>query len=301
MQPGGLSTKTPRSSLAGERLDFLRALVAAGGPTPAEYARLATTLSWFHDMGFGEVVRRVLGPTLTRETMQGFSYLKPHGYAGDFEIIDRIYACWRAGDPALVRWDDYFHAQSAPRAVRNRKLYFARLASEVRPSAGGARILNVGCGPGRDVDEYLTQHPATDVRIDSIDMDPNAITFASRVCALHPERTRFHRVNALRFKPLGQYDVIWSAGLLDYFSDDTFQIFLRRYYRALTPGGVLVIGNFGPGNSSKAYMELVGEWHLRHRSKALLIERARSAGIAASKVCVDQEPEGVNLFLRVSA
>jgi hypothetical protein len=95
--------------------------------------------------------------------------------------------------------------------------------------------------------------------------------------------------------------VIWSAGLLDYFSDDTFQIFLRRYYRALAPGGVLVIGNFGPGNSSKAYMELVGEWHLRHRSEALLIERARSAGIAASKVCVDQEPEGVNLFLRVSA
>ena len=36
----------------------------------------------------------------------------------------------------------------------------------------------MGCGPGRDVDEYLSNHPAADVLIDSI--DNRNLTLASR-------------------------------------------------------------------------------------------------------------------------
>jgi len=297
-----LSKKTPRSFWAGDRFEFLRELVASGGPGVADYPRLTAVFAWFHEVGFGEVVRRELAPTLTTETMQGFSYLKPHGYSGDYEIIDRIYSFWRAPEPSLARWDEYFHAQPAPRAVRNRKAYFARLATELHSThAGGAQVLNVGCGPARDLDEYLSRYPSADVQIHSLETDPNAIEFARKVCRHHHDRARFQLVNALRFTPNQRYDLIWSAGLLDYFSDRTLQIFVRRYRRALTPGGSLVIGNFGPGNSSRPYMELVGDWHLHHRPQELLTAIAHSAGIEPAKVQIDEEPEGVNLFLRIRA
>ena len=52
-------------------------------------------------------------PILSLETMQGHAYLKPHGYAGDFELIDKIYTYWKSDDPNLIRWDDYFHSQES--------------------------------------------------------------------------------------------------------------------------------------------------------------------------------------------
>lgn len=297
-----LSKKTPTGFLAGDRFEFLRCLVESGGPTLADYPRLTAVFASSHEVGFGEVVRRELAPTLTAQTMQGFSYLKPHGYSGDYEIIDRIYSFWRASDPALAAWDDYFHAQPAARAVRNRKAHFARLAAELHSThPAGARVLNVGCGPARDVDEYLSAYPDADVQIHSLDTDPDAVAFAKSACGRHLERAHFQVANALRFTPNERYDLIWSAGLLDYFSDRTFQAFVRRYQQALNPGGSLIVGNFGPGNASRPYMELVGDWHLHHRPHARLLAIAQAGGVELAKARVDEEPEGVNLFLRITA
>ena len=297
------SKKTPRSSLAGDRFEFLRALVASGGPEVSDYQQLSTVLAWFHEVGFGEIVRRVLAPTLTVETMQGFSYLRPHGYSGDYEVIDRIYSFWHASDPQLIRWDQYFHAQTAPRAVRNRKAYFGALVDELDSTSRDhvGQVLNIGSGPGRDIEEYLNAHPDVDVHIDSIDSDAKAVAFASQLCAPHASRVAFNCLNALKYNPTKRYDLIWSAGLLDYFSERTFKMFVKRYYAALAPGGSLVIGNFGPGNTSRAYMELVGDWHLHHRSRSALIAIGESCGVETSKIQVDEEAEGVNLFLRLRA
>jgi extracellular factor (EF) 3-hydroxypalmitic acid methyl ester biosynthesis protein len=91
------------------------------------------------------------------------------------------------------------------------------------------------------------------------------------------------------------------AGVLDYFSDRIATSFLRRYHCAVAPGGLLVIGNFGPAHSSRAYMELVGDWHLHHRTETALRKPAAAAGISDDRVSIDREPDGVNLFLHARA
>jgi hypothetical protein len=73
-----------------------------------------------------------------------------------------------------------------------------------------------------------------------------------------------------------------------------------RAQRGLRPGGLLTIGNFGPKNPSRDYMEF-GHWFLRHRSENQLYDLAGDdvRTTAGDNVCVDREPEDINLFLHL--
>ncbi|MCP3927603.1 MAG: hypothetical protein GY705_00700, partial [Bacteroidetes bacterium] len=64
------------------------------------------------------------------KTLQGFVYVKPHGYAGDYEIIEKIYNNKISDKKEFEKFDLFFQSQSAPNAVRNRKEYFKKLLKE---------------------------------------------------------------------------------------------------------------------------------------------------------------------------
>jgi len=69
-------------------------IINRGGPEVSEYEYLKkvpkdlsnSTLEEQHE------VYELLAPLLTVESMLGFTFQKPHGYAGDFELIDNIYS-----------------------------------------------------------------------------------------------------------------------------------------------------------------------------------------------------------------
>jgi extracellular factor (EF) 3-hydroxypalmitic acid methyl ester biosynthesis protein len=61
----------------------------------------------------------------------------------------------------------------------------------------------------------------------------------------------------------------------------------------------VVVGNFSDHNPSRDYMELLGDWVLRHRTHDHLRELALEAGASADSIEVQWEPEGVNLFLHI--
>jgi extracellular factor (EF) 3-hydroxypalmitic acid methyl ester biosynthesis protein len=232
--------------------------------------------------------------------MQGYALAKPAGYAGDFEMIDRIYCNHVTEHPDLRNWDLFFHAQKAPTAVRNRKAYFCNTlntrVTHLSPSPLVA-VLNVASGPGRDMQEFFALNPNAPIEFDCVDQDPRAIAFASSLCAAYLTRIRFHCVNAVRFSPTRKYDLIWSGGLFDYFNDRIFVLLLRRLYKFLRPGGELVIGNFSDRNPSRSYMELLGDWYLHYRTPDSLLRLGSEAGIVRDALHVDSEPEGINLFL----
>ena len=78
-------------------LSYAKAMVEGGGPRPHEYSELDSWISQVYssfDSGdfrtdFLTDLRSTLSPVLSPATMLGFASCKPHGYAGDFEIIDR--------------------------------------------------------------------------------------------------------------------------------------------------------------------------------------------------------------------
>ena len=232
--------------------------------------------------------------------MLGFAWCKPHGYAGDYEIIDRHYINYVTSDRTLAKWDRLWHFSPAARAVRNRKAYFHQLldrhceARDRNPLA----VLNVASGPARDVFEFCCSNEH-EVHFDCIDNDPDAIAYASRLCQ-EVKGVTFRQANALRLRPARQYDLIWSAGLFDYFSERTFKLMLRRMLPCVAPGGELVIGNYAitRPHPDLCWLQLV-DWPLHHRSAEHLKRLAGECGVSADRIHVSAEPEGVTLFLHI--
>jgi hypothetical protein len=61
----------------------------------------------------------------------------------------------------------------------------------------------------------------------------------------------------------------------------------------------MIIGNFSTNNPTKKAMEIMGDWHLNHRSIYDLLKIANDAGINNQNVYIDEEPLGINLFMRI--
>ena len=288
----------------------LRRLLARG-PTPDDYGMLTDLVRELltirgagtdvplsrHERG---ELHAILGNRLTNTgTLFGHCLVKPHGYAGDFEIIDRIHTRFISDDPVCGRWDRYFQSTPGPRAVRNRKQYFKAIVRDLLArTRGPLRILNVASGPARDVKECLEEIPGARerLRFDCVEMDAKAIAYATELLGSDAENARFFHANALRFRPLGPYDLVWSAGLFDYFDDRTFVRLLRRLAVARKPGAEMIVGNFHPRDPGRPLMVLQ-DWILNYRTEDELRNLAGAAG-ENTEVRVEQEPEGVNLFLR---
>lgn len=287
-------------------LGYIRHLVAQGGPREADDDEFRAWMARAHAYAVaGQLTEQdnaevldAFGATMTPLTMQGFALSKPRGYAGDFEIIDRIYLHHVSPDPALTNWDRFFHRQAAPRAVRNRKTYFHRLLNH-HAASGSPHILKVGVGPGRSMFEWFCTNPSSEAVFDCVEIDPNAVQYAAVLNRDFLDHITFIRKNFLKWQPKQQYDLIWAAGIFDYFDDATFLQMLQRLLDALKTGGEIVIGNFSNTNPCRPQMEFGLQWHLHHRSADQLIGMAMQCGIQRERITIGCEPLGVNLFLHV--
>jgi len=277
-------------------------IISRGGPEVYEYAFLKEVPERMSGTSLVDQrkIYDVFSPLLTVDSMIGFTFQKPHGYAGDFELIDRIYNQWHSKNSNLYKWDVFYNKLEAAIAVRNRKKYFKELVELTELKHETPVVLNLGSGPCSDLYEFLQSKSKHVTRFDCLDMDENAIKFGSSVCDNYIEKIKFIHKNAFRFKPDYQYELIWSAGLFDYFNNKLFVRLLNRMYALVKKGGELVVGNFSNNNPSRDVMEVFGQWYLHHRGEAELIGLALKAGIPRESIKVSAEAEGVNLFLHAS-
>ncbi len=288
-----------------EYLNAAEALVIRGGPEPEEYEELTLACQNLNEMNLSledtQKLHRVLKPILNKDSVIGFSYLKPHGYSGDFEIINKMYQRWVSPDKNdFHKWDGFFHNLHSVRAVRNRKQYLINELNQLIERVDSPRVLNLASGPCSDLHQFFIMNPKTKIHFDCLDMDRKAIDFGSCVCDNYIDSITFINMNAFKYNPTTQYDLIWSAGLFDYFSDKLFIRLLRKMYRSLSSDGKLVVGNFSDYNPSRGAMEILGQWYLHHRSEDTLIDIAIKAGISRNKINVHSEGTGVNLFLHLN-
>jgi len=288
-------------------MDFARELVENGGPNPEDYMMINSFLDLLietedFDNKMPPELKEILEPTLNKDTMHGFAHTKPHGYSGDFEMIDRIYQEWKSPNPHLRRWDEYFHDLAAAKAVRNRKTYFKKMLVDLTASnnGSGSAVLNIGSGPGRDMLEFFETADSPNIKIDCVDIDENAIAHATRLCVDYMDKITFHKRNIFRFRPEEKFDIVWSAGVFDYFSDRQFTMLVKRLYTYVKDGGELVIGNFSTKNPSRPHMEIISDWHLQHRDEDHLKGLVTDASVELENIRCDKESEGVNLFLHIT-
>lgn len=293
-------------------IECMKFVVEKGGPDPDDYGDVLRALDVLHSEEFviedGLARRRATNPEFAKlvednwlvfnstATMQGFARLKPHGYAGDYEIIERIYNEQTASQPDLAKWDTFFHLADGVNAVRNRADVLNAICAEREPGS----LLSVGGGPALDLRTVaLSRKPPQEIVL--LDNDPNAIKRGTANLAHAGEtagiRLGFECRNALKFRTDRKFDVIWSSGLFDYLVHKTAAFLVKRLKEAMSPKGVMVIGNFAVDNVSRAYSEVIGDWLLIHRTPEDLTAIAEAAGFERKKLDVVADPTGVNLFL----
>ncbi len=291
-----------------KQVQILLNIQAKGGPETHEFVLIEQIVSHLaahieNGLITKEQVQSLLSQfhiNQTEESMMGYCNTKPHGYSGDYAIIDKIYLNHTSTKSKYYKWDRLFHFLSCTQAVRNRKTYFQNMVTkETELASSPVELLNVASGPARDLMELYQKINAEKLETTCVEMDSNAIEYASKLNKPFLNQIEFIHKNIFRFKNQKQYDVVWSAGLFDYFDDKAFKMLLKKFVSWTKPGGQVVIGNFTPANPSRPVMELIGDWYLNNRDERHLIRLAREIGINRERISIGIEPEGINLFLHI--
>lgn len=283
-----------------EKKLFIKTLVDSGGPELYDYEKFTSIINSLEP---GEVddYRKLLLPVLNENTLIGYGFKKPFGYPGDFNLINSIYNNHINEDDRFRKWDIFFQNQPGAIAVRNRKNYFIDYCKRLIDEPGRElRVLILGSGPATDVYDFLENNQGCRISFDLIDFDQNAIDFSREKNRKFNGAISYNRINVLRYKPFKSYDLIWSAGLFDYFKDKHFIFLVQKYVSYLSANGEYIISNFSKDNPTRRLMEVLSDWFLNHRNKEDLFGIASRANINKRLVQVDTEPLGVNLFLRIS-
>ncbi len=282
-------------------IERLGKIISEGGPSPSDYKFINSAAFDLLDSSLEteSQLNSVLEPILDINSMIGYTFQKPYGYAGDFELIHRIYTNWRTKDQRFKKWDDLYHWADSATAVRNRKQYFIDQVNQLEERNKLPLVLDLGSGPCTDIREYFVKSPRSEVKFHCVDMDEKAIEFGSVICDNYIDSISFIKQNVFKFKSDNKYDLIWSAGLFDYFNDKLFIRLINRYYNLLKSDGELIIGNFSVENPSRGLMEVLCKWYLNHRSEGQLIGLALAAGVHKDNIKVLSEATGINLFLHL--
>lgn len=250
-------------------------------------------------------------PWLSRGEMQLHARSKPRGYAGDFELLDKIYRQHCCDDPLGRLLDSYFHNQAAPRAVRDRRIRLSKsIASVLRRHPETIHIASVGSGPATEVldaTEAISARDQERCAITLLDMDPTALTFAREQIEPHfrgqliEERTNLGRLTTHRrwSRADERFDFVYCAGLFDYLEDEAAMELIQLFHQWLKPDGQLVIFNFDPSNPTRCYMEWIGNWYLNYRDVAAVQNLLQRDPLNGAESLVSGVSEGVLVEARV--
>lgn len=218
-----------------------------------------------------------------------WSFDKPRGYSGDATLIDFIYmhpaiSEELAKTTALGR-DIFEYTINAPGpvAVRERRNILADFVDDTATRVGpDTEILAIAAGHLREAEmsKALLEHRLK--RWAALDQDPISIgTIATqyRETCVEPIDGSVRGLLAKR-QQIGQFDLIYAAGLYDYLSEKVAIRLSQVCIEMLKPGGTFLFANFSDEMADDGYMESYMNWELLQRSEADMWRIANSTARA---------------------
>jgi extracellular factor (EF) 3-hydroxypalmitic acid methyl ester biosynthesis protein len=260
--------------------------------------------------------QRQLHPLMLTAPFVHRSFVKPLGYAGDYEMVNMMLDEPDRGPNTYARLINTAHVAVGPAAAHRNRIemlvtYLLDEAARAKNEGRQLRVLNVGCGPAAEVVRLLQRSELADnCRFDLMDFNEPTLAFArerlERVRSAHGRKTEFtwhhqsiHELLREARKPgYGsgrQYDLVYCAGLYDYLTDRVCALLTRLFYSFTAPGGLVVATNVHPANPVRYYMDFLVEWHLEYRDVEQMLDVARGLGPAKGHT----DSTGVNVFVEV--
>jgi extracellular factor (EF) 3-hydroxypalmitic acid methyl ester biosynthesis protein len=260
--------------------------------------------------------QRQLHPLMLTSPFVHRSFLKPLGYAGDYEMVNMMLEEPDRGPNTYARLLNTAHVAVGPAAAhRNRiEILVGYLEAEARRAANEGRmlrVLNVGCGPAAEIDRFLRRSELADhCRFELLDFNEPTLAFARQ--RLERTAREFNRKTELAWRHQSihellrearkrpdasaePHDLVYCAGLYDYLTDRVCTLLTRLFYGFVVPGGLVVATNVHPSNPVRHYMDFLVEWHLEYRNVEQMLHLARELGAAHAHT----DGTGVNVFVEI--
>jgi SAM-dependent methyltransferase len=268
-----------------------------------------------HDVGISgqppEVADQV--HDLTASRLAGWSSTSPVFYHvrntpredfNNFEIAVLLLENRLAGGNAAAQiLDRYYLSMVTSSSFRNRFTQIAeRLADETvrRDSkARPVRILNLHTNTGHELELLANKRDFVEaIRITCLDRDPAALRRARLRLERFGGRSQFVLADARKYAasrtwPEAPYDIIYTVNLFDQLDEDQTAKLISDCRRGLTPGGVLLFGNYAPSlpSAERALIAWLMNWNIRCRSAEEW--RRIFAQTWLDAACVRFEPDGL--------
>ena len=195
------------------------------------------------------------------------------------------------------------------KANRNRVSFYSDQIIRVIKNNNKPRILSIACGPAREVINTLLNYPlAIRASFTCVDFEKNALKYVHEKIETIERETHnkidisFKRVDILELvrrdellKLSQNQDLIYSSGLVDYFSDKIVSRLIEILFKGLNEEGRLIIGNVSSEDPHRGYTELLGDWYINHRNEN---DMRRLADKIKGKITIEKEKEtGMNIFM----
>jgi extracellular factor (EF) 3-hydroxypalmitic acid methyl ester biosynthesis protein len=239
--------------------------------------------------------------------------LKPRGYTGDSEMLNMVYENGYRGNSTFSKLLHKHPVDTlSAQAVRNRRTMLAdAIRNQTQPDDGPLKIMSVACGAAVEmVDVFVEGNDLDKFHFTLFDQDVQALSEAGknieRIEEKFARKANVEYLNAsvrtmLRTPQVasvwGKFHLIYSMGLFDYLTPPVAKAIAEKIYDMLTPGGLMIIGNFHVDNPDRFYMEYWMDWVLYYRTETEFLEIVSKMKDAAKTV--EFEPTRCQMFLQV--
>ena len=103
----------------------------------------------------------------------------PRGYPGDYEIIESAYNNRPLSEGVGQLLDRYFLATTLAQGIQNRRQKMREMLAGELLARPGAQVLNIGCGPCREVLELAPVIQQSNAHFTNVDFDTDALLFSA--------------------------------------------------------------------------------------------------------------------------
>ena len=236
------------------------------------------------------------------------AFNKPRGYAGDAVMMDMIYGL---GDFAQAMRNTthlgraiFHYSENSPakQGVRFRRRLVARLIDQIAERQAPS-VLAIAAGHLRELDLSVAAQTGLVREFIAFDQDEESLSVVERDYGHLGVRAVAGSVRQIlaRKVDLGQYDLVYAAGLFDYLNAQVAEALTRRMFEMTKPGGTLLIPNFLTGVEDRGSMEALMDWYLIYRNhNEMLALTANLPEHEVAEVKVFDDPNSAIVFLQVT-
>jgi hypothetical protein len=250
--------------------------------------------------------RQLVGAWVYKSAILKHGFEKPHGYPGDYKMLDMIYDNKPISSNIGSYLDNAFLKSPYAVAIRMRKNRMRELLEKFigERKLNKLNILNIACGSCREILELLPNLAVgSPVLFTCLDQDEEALNFSRDILLpIAPQYIKFRFVkeditNMVKDEKVARsfsgQNLVYSMGLIDYLSDSVSKKAIQALYGLLEKGGKLILTH---KNREKTFPSIPPDWFCDWkfvpRNKDEVVKLLYNCGISPFSLSIESDDFG---------